>query len=771
MRKGWPDLIAGFPWIRGEGTYPIPAYSEFMPPPRVGRKACGEIDRAIFVDGDESGWHVSDREEMYELRPGLAHLTAHLLKIIHHLGHGDPAHGLARNKLQNNSYWPIGLRAPEHERYVVLMTLALTRTQDDKGRVRWTLFGGSEHGPDSAFKDAGDFFARVVKSVYGETDGFHEGVPKSLKNVRYILTFDPFTQLPQNIRDAYLHGDVHLLPFPGSLVFWGVAGYARLQLPGAMQIPLLQAVDRRESPGGLRVPQSGWFHEKTPRAPEPHPHVGPYRQTFRRTHRWAKVRRDEDELDLIAPSEDQLIHVLFSTNPDELGLYGKPMARNVQLWTADHEPLLDGPAATPAQIRAAAERVRAGGSFGYRFLYPPMQVGTHPVFWHRAIAGFIGPAGEPQIIPDAPLGFLDADGIDLEPRIDKPLPPAPLPPPKPSPPLTFAQTATPAFEAAYGKTIEMLAMGDYLNKDNADVALDRVTQRHLQRRERDLDPLAQMLVDHHRGAGLEADPMPFRWQTDFPFDWSEGWKRNQEGAGAECDVIARVPGRNRKRAVIMADHFDTAYMEDVYGYPKGGGPRLAAHGADDNCSATATLMLAAPIFLALSRAGQLACDIWLAHLTGEEFPSDCLGARALVQRIVEGTLPIEIAGVFVLDMIAHNNVKHRDLFQISPGEGARALALAAHAEEAARLWRALPSGLKVRGEVRRHDAPHSTLYNTDGQIFSDAGLPVVLFMENYDIDRKGYHDSHDTMENIDLDYGAAVAAIAIETVARVAAEG
>jgi hypothetical protein len=42
-------------------------------------------------------------------------------------------------------------------------------------------------------------------------------------------------------------------------------------------------------------------------------------------------------------------------------------------------------------------------------------------------------------------------------------------------------------------------------------------------------------------------------------------------------------------------------------------------------------------------------------------------------------------------------------------------------------------------------------------------------MENYDINRGGYHDSKDTMDNIDLDYGAALAAIAIETVARVAA--
>ena len=38
-------------------------------------------------------------------------------------------------------------------------------------------------------------------------------------------------------------------------------------------------------------------------------------------------------------------------------------------------------------------------------------------------------------------------------------------------------------------------------------------------------------------------------------------------------------------------------------------------------------------------------------------------------------------------------------------------------------------------------------------------------MENYDISRRGYHDTLDTLENIDLDYCAALTAIAIETVA------
>ena len=67
------------------------------------------------------------------------------------------------------------------------------------------------------------------------------------------------------------------------------------------------------------------------------------------------------------------------------------------------------------------------------------------------------------------------------------------------------------------------------------------------------------------------------------------------------------------------------------------------------------------------------------------------------------------------------------------------------------------SHLPLHGEVRPPYYRRSALYNTDGQIFSDAGVPVVLFMENYDINRQGYHDTHDTMANIDLDYGAALA--------------
>jgi hypothetical protein len=156
----------------------------------------------------------------------------------------------------------------------------------------------------------------------------------------------------------------------------------------------------------------------------------------------------------------------------------------------------------------------------------------------------------------------------------------------------------------------------------------------------------------------------------------------------------------------------------------------------------------------------------------------------------------EVVGVFVMDMIGHNRDNDQDIFQISPGKSAASLHLAYQAHMANMIWNSnthhwnkrpertgLSKGkrisgaqkipdqakhLPVKGEVRTQYNPHSSIFNTDGQIFSDTGVPVVLFMENYDINRSGYHDTKDTMENIDLDFGAAFAAIAIETAARVA---
>ena len=373
---------------------------------------------------------------------------------------------------------------------------------------------------------------------------------------------------------------------------------------------------------------------------------------------------------------------------------------------------------------------------------------------------------------------------------------------------------------SYWKTIAFLAEDRYRNKNNADCIRDAAT-RHLESHDtRDLDALGDYLLAYYEKviakAGMTgkalAGEVPFHWRTDFDFPVGRRLAGQPGRPHYERDVVTVIPGKDRRRAVILADHYDTAYMADCYEPQYGGkGARVAAAGADDNHSATATLMLAAPVLLDLSKEGRLGCDVWLVHLTGEEFPSDCLGARALTQRLVEGTLKLhlpggkmrdlsktEVRGVYVMDMIAHNNDRDKDVFQMSPGVGAPSLWLARQSQIAAEIWnesapvwnqqagaarpgrgRRSQSGRVVpevaahpvlRGEVRTPTDPRSTLYNTDGQVFSDAGVPVVLFMENYDINRQGYHDTHDTMENIDLDYGSAVAAIAIESAARAATE-
>jgi len=185
-----------------------------------------------------------------------------------------------------------------------------------------------------------------------------------------------------------------------------------------------------------------------------------------------------------------------------------------------------------------------------------------------------------------------------------------------------------------------------------------------------------------------------------------------------------------------------------------------------------------------------------------------MGARYLAQALIEKTLQmrltngktldlsgVQVMGVYLMDMIGHNRESDWDIFQISPGKGPASLRLAWEAYSANQLWNMnspkwnLGPGRFRKGRGRRSDDdtipvtapfpnltgevrlpadPRSTLFNTDGQIFSDCGVPVVLFMENYDINRSGYHDTKDTMQNIDLDYGAALAAIVIESVARAA---
>jgi hypothetical protein len=984
---GWERLLEGWPWFQGQGSFPIFPNSESMPPVRLVRKPYGTREPTPVSVDDPWSWPVTEYEEGLSLQTGLTCIAAQLLQKLGGLCRGDSEDKIAEYDLRDNPYWPPDLAkcaaTLAHERFVVLLPLALSRTQDDMGRTPWTLFGSSEQGPAHGFwksfftapgqeapaEQGLGFFRRLLARVYGEPaaaledlravgfrilplgDGGASSWPaeplpswaanyllaekQPLAGIRYLLTFRPFRDLPAAVKRKYLAGGLHLLPFPGSLIFWGMAGYLRLrrQLPFAMQIPLLRLLDRQRGIRSIRVPQSGWFREPGSTRSDLGGH-GPLRETYRRTHRWARVHRYED--DLVSAREEHMAHVLFGERPDDIGLYNKPMARNVQLWTEDFRLLLDGPTAGPpagrTEIEQAAQVVKGGGLFGYRFLFPAMRVGRHELYWHRPLAAFVAPeTGKPTLLEDAPLGYLTAyladrpdlahplelwprllqrelhrENVELfrhhaeepqyttvdnvrkllhawEVRANGPLPRSfarqmlMLPkgktldgwlrslPKKARNPrrghwlveqlrrclepadsgaaagkkglpaaLTYHATARRSFEVAYWNQIAFLSKDNFLNKNNADCVLDGPTQAALKHHERDLEPLGEYLLDYYEKL-LASEKMtdkvllgelPFPWQTQYEFPWMGGWLNNQDrdtyhqGGKTyvrqkkthERNLIVVIPGRDRGRAVIMADHYDTAFMHDYHDKERGGtGARIAAPGADDNCSATASLMLGAPRFLELSRQGRLACDVWLIHLTGEEYPAEGQGADRLCEWAVEGTLKlrsragkwhdlsgVRIQGLYVLDMVAHNTNRGRDVFQISPGNSREALWLAYQAHVAAEIWNASAEGWnrkpgrrgggrgrrsrdgktipavsrhpRLHGEVRLPFDVRSTLYNTDGQGFSDVGIPVVLFMENYDISRNGYHDSQDDMSQINLDYGAAVAAITIEAVARAATE-
>src|SRR5262249_9396961 len=246
--------------------------SEFMPPPRPIRKPYSSSNQMLFIPEDPCGWPITEYDEAFTLRPGLEKIAKQVVSCLAHLGQGQAAHGIAKAKLTDNPYWPAVLAEQAgklaHERYVVLMPLSLSLTQDDKGRVRWTLFGASRYGPARAFwksfytapkkvvaEEQGlAFLRRLLGTVYDEPAehladlrqaGFRildqEEKPllpfwqqgplprwtapylwtgrQTLRGVKYLLTFLPFGQLPKAVQQAYLAGELHLLPFPGSLFF------------------------------------------------------------------------------------------------------------------------------------------------------------------------------------------------------------------------------------------------------------------------------------------------------------------------------------------------------------------------------------------------------------------------------------------------------------------------------------------------------------------------------------------------------------------------
>jgi hypothetical protein len=258
-----------------------------------------------------------------------------------------------------------------------------------------------------------------------------------------------------------------------------------------------------------------------------------------------------------------------------------------------------------------------------------------------------------------------------------------------------------------------------------------------------LELLVEYLTERYKVLGLPVVRQDFIWR-----------------GRPQTNLIAVIKGSlppERNRPVLLGDHIDTAFCEDEYDRTS---RRISAPGADDNVSATATLLRAAEIL----KGARPLHDIWLTHFTGEEFPADDLGAREFLGRLLKNKQ--DIGGLVLMDLIGWR-ARGTTFFQVNPGDNQASLMLAAVVFDAAKALKS-----RFTPKLRPRFDPRSYLYNTDGLLFSDMGFPVVLLNEHMNrlenLNRVGYHHTTDTSRKIDWEYVTTVAKTAIETAARLA---
>src|SRR5262245_6831387 len=238
-------------------------------------------------------------------------------------------------------------------------------------------------------------------------------------------------------------------------------------------------------------------------------------------------------------------------------------------------------------------------------------------------------------------------------------------------------------------------------------------RKNAAQKDNQLRDVASYLMKRYQDLGLKVELKRFQWHG---ID--------------EQNVIAVIPGSSPdhdKKPIIMADHYDTSFAQQVFADT---GNRVSVHGADDNGSATVTLLRAAEILPEL----KLRHDVYLVHLTGEEFPCDGLGARNLVMdMLAKGQ---DTGGIVLLDMIGYNLYKTDDskgptvkdnIFQINPGFSEKSRQISQIAMAVAAKLDVSP---RMTAAYRNPWGDESYLYNTDGIIFAWAGFPVVLLNEH-----------------------------------------
>jgi hypothetical protein len=257
----------------------------------------------------------------------------------------------------------------------------------------------------------------------------------------------------------------------------------------------------------------------------------------------------------------------------------------------------------------------------------------------------------------------------------------------------------------------------------------------------DLERMVDYLEERYRALSIETVRQRFSWRG-IP----------------QSNLIAILPGTRAGPPVVMADHIDAAVAEDTFART---GRRETTPGADDNATATAALLGAAAVL----RDARPKRTIWLVHLTGEEFPADCLGARHFLSELLRARR--DLHAVVITDFIGWHH-PGRPAFQVSPTSAPGAERMAALALDAAR---ALAPGLTALYAAR--DRSRNSVFQTDLLELELRGIPGILFNEDMDYAQPAthnphYHQSTDVLANLDAPFAATVAQVAIETTLRLA---
>ena len=257
----------------------------------------------------------------------------------------------------------------------------------------------------------------------------------------------------------------------------------------------------------------------------------------------------------------------------------------------------------------------------------------------------------------------------------------------------------------------------------------------------DLERMVDYLEERYRALSIETVRQRFTWRG-IP----------------QSNLIAIIQGTERGPPVVMADHIDAACEEDTFDQTR---RRVTTHGADDNATATAALLAAATVL----RDAHPRHDIWLVHLTGEEFPSDDLGARHFLSELMRARQ--DLRAVVIADFVGwHHPGTPR--FQVSPTSVPGSERMAALALDAARKLAPELSAIYVARNRSRN-----SVFQTDLQEFEFYGIPGILFNEDMDYadptsENPQNHQSTDVVAHVDLPFAVTVAKVAIETTLRLA---